>query len=524
MILQSEFNKNERLTLLGLLILMLFALLVNLGIYPLYLEEPRRGLIALEMIFRDSYLVPTQTGDLYFRKPPFYNWLLILSYQLFGNYSEFATRIVSVVSLLITGGVIYRFFKSRIGERLAVYSALSYIACVDILFYFSMIGEIDLFYSLVTFLVFVVIIHFGEREKYWSLFLIVYGLTAVGFLTKGLTSLPYLAISLLVYFIYARKFKVLFSIQHIVSIVLFFGCLALYFYAYSLREDPNGWIATLFSESADKAVGGGFSALLKHFLTFPLITLANLLPVSFFIPVLFFKKMRNQLKSNRFIVLVALLFAANFLVYWFSAEAKSRYIYPLFPLLITIILVGLSRTNSKGVKKYTKILTYILLSIATIAFPIMLFIKQLDIVDNLLVIVILLELLMYTLWWLYIKKNVQAYLIIIGAFLVVRLAYSFTVPVTRQMTTGAAEDKALGLEIAEITQGEPLHRFGDVRMSLTIVFYLEGARRDIISQKDTFESGYYFVYDEDLPNTDYLIVVEFHYHDKPIYLIRVSGD
>ncbi|MFT6829120.1 MAG: hypothetical protein ACJAZV_002418, partial [Roseivirga sp.] len=48
MILQSEFNKNERLTLLGLLILMLFALLVNLGIYPLYLEEPRRGLIALE--------------------------------------------------------------------------------------------------------------------------------------------------------------------------------------------------------------------------------------------------------------------------------------------------------------------------------------------------------------------------------------------------------------------------------------------------------------------------------------------
>jgi hypothetical protein len=114
-------------------------------------------------------------------------------------------------------------------------------------------------------------------------------------------------------------------------------------------------------------------------------------------------------------------------------------------------------------------------------------------------------------------------MIIIGAFLVLRLAYSFTVPVTRQMTTGAAEDKALGLEIAEITQGESLHRFGDVRMSLTIVFYLEGARQDIISQKEVFESGYYFVYDEDLPDAD-LIVKEFHYHDKPIYLIRVNGD
>jgi 4-amino-4-deoxy-L-arabinose transferase-like glycosyltransferase len=523
MILQSEFNKNERLTLLGLLILMLFALLVNLGIYPLYLEEPRRGLIALEMIFRDNYLVPTQTGDLYFRKPPFYNWLLILSYQLFGSYSEFATRIVSVVSLLITGGVIYRFFKSRIGERLAVYSALSYIACVDILFYFSMIGEIDLFYSLVTFLVFVVIIHFGEKEKYWPLFLLVYGLTAVGFLTKGLTSLSFAAISLLVYFIYERKFKVLFSIQHFVSILLFFGCLAIYFYGYSLSEDASGWYTTLLSESADKAVGGGFSALLKHFLTFPLITLANLLPVSFFIPVLFFKSVRDQLKSNRFMVLVVLFFAANFLVYWFSAEAKSRYIYPLFPLLITIILVGLSLISSDWVKKYTKILTYTLLSIATVALPIMLFIRQLEIVDNLLVIVILLEILVATLWWLYTKRNVQAYMIIIGAFLVLRLAYSCTVPVTRQMTTGAAEDKALGLEIAEITQGESLHRFGDVRMSLTIVFYLEGARQDIISQKEVFESGYYFVYDEDLPDAD-LIVKEFHYHDKPIYLILVNGD
>jgi 4-amino-4-deoxy-L-arabinose transferase-like glycosyltransferase len=523
MILQSEFNKNERLTLLGLLILMLFALLVNLGIYPLYLEEPRRGLIALEMIFRDNYLVPTQTGDLYFRKPPFYNWLLILSYQLFGSYSEFATRIVSVVSLLITGGVIYRFFKSRIGERLAVYSALSYIACVDILFYFSMIGEIDLFYSLVTFLVFVVIIHFGEKEKYWPLFLLVYGLTAVGFLTKGLTSLSYLAISLLVYFIYERKFKVLFSIQHIVSILLFFGCLAVYFYGYSLSEDASGWYTTLLSESADKAVGGGFSDSLIHFFTFPLITLANLLPVSFFIPVLFFKSVRDQLKSDRFMVLVVLLFAANFLVYWFSAEAKSRYIYPLFPLLITIILVGSSIISSNWVKKYTKILTYTLLSIATVALPIMLFIRQLEIVDNLLVIVILLEILVATLWWLYTQRNVQAYMIIIGAFLVLRLAYSFTVPVTRQMTTGAAEDKALGLEIAEITQGESLHRFGDVRMSLTIVFYLEGARQDIISQKEVFESGYYFVYDEDLPDAD-LIVKEFHYHDKPIYLIRVNGD
>ena len=193
LIKEGDFNRNERWMLAGMLVLLLCALFVNLGIYPLYLEEPRRGLIALEMMFQDNLWVPTQTGDLYYRKPPFYNWLIILSYQIFGGYSEFATRLVSVLSALVTGVVIYRFFKFRLGKRLAVYAALSYVTCVDILFYFSMIGEIDLFYALVTFLVFVSIYHFGKLEQYWPLFLFAYLLTAIGFLTKGLTSLPFLS-------------------------------------------------------------------------------------------------------------------------------------------------------------------------------------------------------------------------------------------------------------------------------------------------------------------------------------------
>ena len=147
LIKEGDFNRNERWMLAGMLVLLLCALFVNLGIYPLYLEEPRRGLIALEMMFQDNLWVPTQTGDLYYRKPPFYNWLIILSYQIFGGYSEFATRLVSVLSALVTGVVIYRFFKFRLGKRLAVYAALSYVTCVDILFYFSMIDRFILCFS-----------------------------------------------------------------------------------------------------------------------------------------------------------------------------------------------------------------------------------------------------------------------------------------------------------------------------------------------------------------------------------------
>lgn len=521
---EGNFNRNERWMLAGMLVLLLCALFVNLGIYPLYLEEPRRGLIALEMMFQDNLWVPTQTGGLYYRKPPFYNWLIILSYQIFGGYSEFATRFVSVLSALLTGVVIYKFFKSKIGNKLAIYSALSYVSCIDILFYFSMIGEIDLFYALVTFLVFVSIYHFGKREKYWHLFLTVYLLTAIGFFTKGLTSLPFLAISLLVFFIYERKFKVLFSVQHLVSILVFFAMLMGYFYVYSLHEDPSGWYTTLFSESADKAVGGGFSALLKHIVLFPLTTLANLLPVTFFIPVLFIKKVRVALMSNRLMVFLALLLVANFVVYWFSAEAKSRYLYPLFPLVIVLVLYGIRQTDSVWPKKYAKVIAAFLLSVATLTFPALLFVKELEVVDHLMVIAIGLELLVVLLWWFYAKKGIEPYMVTLAVLLVLRLGYSFTVPVTRQKTTGAAEDKALGLRIAEITKGEPLYRLGDVRMSLTIVYYLEAEREAVLYQTDALKEGYYFVYTDGLPEAGYTLIEEFHYHNKPIYLIRMNGE
>ena len=519
---EDNFNRDEKWVLAGLLVLLLFALFTNLGIYPLYLEEPRRGLIALEMMIQDNFWVPTQTGDLYYRKPPFYNWLIILSYQVFGGYSEFATRFVSVISALTTSGIIYQFFKNKIGNRLAVYAGLSYVACVDILFYFSMIGEIDLFYALVTFLVFVTIYHFGKREKYWPLFLLAYTLSAIGFLTKGLTSLPFLAISLLVFFLHEKKFKVLFSIQHILSIILFFSLLGGYFYLYSLHEDASGWYTTLFSESADKAVGGGFSALVQHILLFPFITMANLLPATLFIPLLFVKQVRKALWSNRLMVFLILLFIANFLVYWFSAEAKSRYLYPLFPVLTVILLYAANKANVPWLNKYGKVVCYFLLSVATLVAPALLFVEQLEVVEHLLFIAIGLEILVIMLWWLFAKNRVDRYMIILGILLVLRLGYSFTVPVTRQKTTGAAEDKALGLSIAEITEGQPLYRLGDVRMSLTIVYYLEAERKAVLYQTDTFNEGYYFVYSNDLPVSGYELVKTFDYHDEPIYLIRIN--
>lgn len=522
MIGERPFAKTELHFLAGCLLLLLFGFFYQLGIYPLFLEEPRRGIIAMEMIFQNNYWVPTQTGDLYFRKPPVYNWVLIGAYKLFGTYSEFATRFFSVMSHLLLSWLTFVVVRKYLGQMMAILAAMSLLLSADILIYFSALGEIDLFYSLVTASSIFAIYYFGEKKKLWSLFVIVYILTAVGFLTKGLTSLPFTAISLLVYFIHKGDFRKLLSIQHFTGITVFLILTGGYFYQYSQYEDVSGWWTTLFSESADKATGGGMVKFLNHLLAFPLETVKNILPAGLLVPLLFRKDLKSVLKSNPFVWFCALIVVFNFPVYWLSIEAKSRYIYPLFPFLV-VPLVFLAMENKKPIwSKVLRIMAIVMLSIVTVAIPGLFFIDLLDSVPNKPVLFVVLLSIVLVIWFFFLKKKVRPFLIVLSLSIMVKLTFSAIVPVTRQQDSGAAEDKQLGLEIADLTEGQALYRYGDVRMSLTIVFYVEREREAVLYQRSSYEKGFYFCYTKDLPeNHSFVEHKKFAYWGEPIHLIEV---
>lgn len=523
MIGQQPLIKSEKQLIIGGLLLLVFSFFYQLGIYPLYLEEPRRGLISLEMIFQNNYWVPTQTGDLYFRKPPFYNWILIASYKIFGEYSEFATRFFSVLSHLILSLVTFSFVKKYLGQLVAIFVALSLLLSADILVYFSTLGEIDLFYALVTSVSMFAIFHYGEQKKNWKLFLVVYVLTAIGFLTKGLTSLPFTAITLLVYFIHKKRFKELFSLQHIAGITVFALLVGGYFYMYSQHQDVSGWWSTLLSESADKATGGGIAKFFNHLLSFPLDTIKNILPAGLLLPVFFRKGVLAKLKANPLVWYSVLVFVFNFLVYWFSADAKSRYIYPLFPfLLIPLIYIAVD-TPKEFWRKFPRILTIVFLILMTLVVPVGFFIDTLDNVDHLFVYLIILLLIDALLWYMFLAKGVRSYVIVLCLMVAIKFTFSAIVPQTRQKETGAAEDKTLALEIAELTKGETLYRYGDVRISLTIVFYVEREREEALYQTDTMTDGFYFCYKQDFPkDRAYIVLEEFAYWGEPIFLISLD--
>lgn len=521
MLSSPNLERTEKRILVLISLLLLVALYLNLGIYPLMLEEPRRGLIALEMLFSKNWIVPTQNGELYFRKPPVYNWLLIVSYKLFGNYSEFATRFFSVASFVGMGIVFFRFCKKHLNERIAAYSALFFMVSVDILFYFSALGEIDLFYSFITLLVFIVIYNFGQRRQYYSLFLLSYALSAIGFLTKGIPSIAFLGISFLVYFIYSKQFKKIFSLAHLIGALAFLIIVGGYFWGYSLYEDPMGWYSTLTTESTDRTTKTGILGLLKHLLIFPLDSLKNILPLSLFLPLLFYKGLIKSIKRNPFVLYLTLIFIANILIYWFSTGARSRYIYALYPMIIGAIVYLLFTSELKWRDSFIKVIAIVLTVITVLANASLYFVPNLDFIENLLLKSVILTISAGVLLATVLKVPKYRLAMIIACFMLLRFDFSFIMPVSRAETSNAAIDKFEGLEIGEITKGKNLSIYNDTQISRTTIFYIEAARENILFRSsDLSKEGFWLCNPQDTLNKDLVVLKSFKYRENDVLLVK----
>jgi 4-amino-4-deoxy-L-arabinose transferase-like glycosyltransferase len=197
-----------------LIILSIPAFLFNLGLLPLFADEPTRSNVALEMIVSGNYSVPTIAGEYYYNKPPLYNWILAGLYLLTGSYSEFITRLPAAVPMFLYALTIYvavRFFIAD--KRIALMSAFFFLVNGRMLLYDSMLGHIDIFYSWLTFISFMSIFYFYQRKQWFLLFFVSYLITSATFLSKGLPSIVFQGFTLIAFLAVTKNFKKLFSWQ-----------------------------------------------------------------------------------------------------------------------------------------------------------------------------------------------------------------------------------------------------------------------------------------------------------------------
>lgn len=351
----SAAKSYQKYLLTAILFLIPLAYFLRLNSYQLIFEEPRRALVALEMLLADNWIVPTTNGELYYNKPPLYNWILIGFFAVLGK-AEWVVRLPSILSLFATAFIHYSISKNYIGKQTAMLSALFYLTSADILFYFSLLGEIDLFYALIVYLQAVLIFHFHQQKKWSSLFISSYLLTAAGVLTKGIPSLFFQAITLLVVFILNKDFKRLFSLWHLAGILILIACGGGYFILYSNEHQAGPYLARLFTETFSRTgMESSLADNLKHFLNFPVQLIKISAPWFLLFLITFKTDWKGILKENPFLKFSLWFCLANGLLYFLSPGTRERYLYMFFPFIYSLLVFAVYEKAATGYEKWIRV-------------------------------------------------------------------------------------------------------------------------------------------------------------------------
>ncbi len=505
--------------------LLLLALLLNLGVQPIFLEEPRRALVAMEMAERGNWLIPYQLGEFYYNKPPVFNWIVLIFAKLFGGFTEYGQRLPTVLSLIGIGLMIYTYGKHYVNAQLGWLAALLFVISGGILFFFATLGEIDLFYTLITLAGILPIFYHHKKGQFYQLFIWVYLFGAVGTLTKGLSSILFIGFSLLGWFLYKKEFKRLLQLPHFVGIAVFAVIVGGYLLIYAQYNELSEYLKTLWSQSSERTViDKGFAPLLGHLVNFPLDLLKDTLPGSLLILFTIRKNFWRIIKQNEFIAFAGVMLLANILIYWASPGAKQRYIYPLYPFFIMILVYcWQQRHELKSWRSKTfRIISGIMIVLLAVGLIALNFVPAFDFLNYIQTLSVIVFLTTGIMFYFFIKKPDLTLPMLILATVIARIVFDFTVLPQRAYDSEAQADRELAQQINDIVKEKPLFIYEKGRISFTTVYYLNRLREETLKRNYDHRIDAFYLVEKDSITLPYETLLEFQYERRPHLLIKLT--
>ncbi len=503
--------------------LLLPALYINLGLLAFIDDEAIRALVALEMKLSGNFVTPTLNGDFYYNKPPLFNWILLVFFYLTGTISEFTARIPTTLALMGYAATVFYYSKKHFDTKLSFLNAFLLITCGRILFWDSMLALIDITFSWVTFTAFMVVFHTFRKGNFWQLFVLSYLLTATGFLMKGLPSVVFQGTTLLIWFIYQKRFKKLFSLEHIVGGLVFVLTVGGYYLVYHQYNDLREVFATLFSESSKRTVVNyGWGRTIGHLFTFPFEMTYHFLPWSILVIYLFRRDIKKILLANAFVVYCGVAFLANILVYWSSPEVYPRYLLMLVPLIFTVFLYlhQLHRKENTWQFKALNVLFFIVCVAITLASVAPLFLARTQSAPGLWPVTIGLTIVLTGLTYLYWRQKEQRMLVLVLFLLVFRIGFNWFVLPDRNGEDYGNVCRQSSITASQNLRDKPLAVYKYTTMEPTNSFYLTNTRGAIIPTKHTnfAPQEYYIINSNEYPEVSYEKVDSFYVrHRKTVY-------
>ncbi|MGA1847128.1 ArnT family glycosyltransferase [Deferribacter abyssi] len=329
-------------------IVILFNLLIYIEQKPLIHEEPRRAIIAQEMLLSGNYVVPTVYSRPYVKKPPLQNWLIaILGYKK-KYVSNFDARFPSVLALLLIGFSLLIFIMDK---KIAVMASIITMTNYLMLYSYGNKSEPDLLLTLFTLLTFFLYI---KSPKNFKFILISSFFNGLGILAKGISPLFFYPGIVIYLLLYKRKefydyFKFL-LIHLLLSLLL----PAIWLIMYYFNGDINNLISGFSSQATDR-VRGGLGEIITHFSLFAFRIFLAFFPWGFLI--MFYKKFSYKIRDDIFNSSLVIFFV-SFIIMALLPGGRGRYFMPAVPffaIIISYLLVDDVKLNPE----YKKIITYI---------------------------------------------------------------------------------------------------------------------------------------------------------------------
>jgi len=297
-------------------------------------DEPFYAETAKEMLERGEWLTPRIFGEPQFEKPPFYYWLVILSFKTFG-INEFAARFPSAVFGVLGVIGVYLLGSLLFSEKTALYSSLIAATAIEYII-LARASVTDMVLCVLILYTFLFYLHAYLHQDKKIFYLFASFSLGLAVLTKGPVGiiLPVFIVGL--YLLIQRDLKAVLRFP-IISGTIVFLVIAVPWYYLMYKVHGSAFTGHFF----------GFQNITRFlepehrigdvaYYYIPIV-LGGFFPWSIFLPYGVYqiiKKDRGEFKKHLFLVIWILVF---FIFFSFSRTKLPTYVFPLFPALAIFI-------------------------------------------------------------------------------------------------------------------------------------------------------------------------------------------
>ena len=325
---------------------------VRFEAFPMVGEETRVARVTVEMFDRNDWVVPRELGQPFNSRPPLMFWLIAIPAWFVGEVNVFATRLPSILGVVLTGLLIYGYSRTWLARTGSLLAVLFWVTLPELLIA-NRKAEAEALFTMS-----VAASLIGWHAAYargWSsttMWVIGYSMAAFATLIKGPQAPIYFGVTTWLFLAHRRDWRRLLCTGHLLGMMSYAVLVGSWVALYCSAEGVNGFIKLWTGDSAMRFQNQTAMTFLIHLVVYPAEIFGCMLPWSILLLAYLWPQNRQAADSaaghRTFLLLGAIV---GFLPCWLTPGAVSRYYQPLYPLLVVLMAWPVDRLVSASASR-----------------------------------------------------------------------------------------------------------------------------------------------------------------------------